>query len=126
MRRQSSYGLSSCSPVLSLCVLGLLLTACSSVEERQARVLNIVGGLSGAESEVLDHLPSNLEEAKGQVRGVVERVNEGVGSIHQRIQKVQAGFQSFQKGLEAFQDAKEHLEGGLGVEREEAVEQEGE
>lgn len=92
-----------------------LLSACTSLEERQKNAEETLGGLHESATEVVT---SGVEQVEGAIeagKGMIEGVTETFEQLNQRIESVKQGIETLQQGRELIQKG---LSGG----EEESVE----
>jgi len=106
------YRFRGSSAFLLVCIVGgLLLVGCSSVEERQARALQMFGDTVGTATGAIAETTTQMEEAAQTGWNLIGAVKAGIEDIKRRVNAVQ-------QGIEKIQEGKELIEEGLGTDDE--------
>jgi len=78
--------------------IGVLLTGCTSTEERQARALNVWAKITGTGSGAVHVAKETVQETIKTGKKVVEDVGAVAEDVGQRIDQVKSGIDKIQEG----------------------------
>lgn len=91
----------------------VLLSACSSIEDRQARVRGVLDEGASTASGVVSIVERQWHALWAVVSGVITFGQDTAANVQQTVQEVEHRVQKVQKGVEKIQEGRELLEEGL-------------
>lgn len=90
-----------------------ILTSCTGIDDRQARVRNILGEGFTAVHVVTSMLQEKLYTVWGVVSGIVAVGQNTAADLQRSVTEIEQRVQKVQDGVEKIQEGKELLEEGL-------------
>ncbi|MCF7844356.1 MAG: hypothetical protein K9M03_00825 [Kiritimatiellales bacterium] len=94
--------------LLVLIVGGMLLVGCSSIKDRQVRIMDFFAGIRMTSSGAVHNAADQVKDVVDTGKAVVDTVKGGVEETKQRID-------ALQEGVEKIQEGKKLIEEGLGT-----------
>ena len=93
--------------LLVLIIGGALLIGCSSVKDRQTKVMDVVGDVAKTATGALNDVTGQVKDVVDMGKDVVDTVQDGIDGVKKRVDAVE-------EGLEKIKEGKEKLSEGLG------------
>jgi len=97
----------------TIVAMGILLTGCASVEQRQANVLNRLDGIADTASGTLNGAKERVEDIVNTGKNVVEQGKATVDSAKQVVEDIDQRVKSVQAGVEKVREGKQLIEAGV-------------